>query len=59
MRVYEIFRAAQSRERDDELECRAWRQATDRTVDQWIGLVFLQCYPIFRLDTRDKSIRVE
>src|SRR5213596_4035078 len=29
----EIFHAAQTGERRDELECRSWRQGADRTVD--------------------------
>src|SRR5439155_18327312 len=40
-RVCKIFRAPQTGERCYELECRSRRQGADRTVDQWIALVFL------------------
>ena len=55
----EIFRAPQTGERRDELECRAGRQTADRAVDQWIALVFLQRRPILRLDAGDESIWIE
>src|SRR5213593_4418077 len=55
----EIFCAPQTGERRDELECRSWRQAADRTINQWIGLIFLQCCPILRFDAGDESVWVE
>ena len=59
MRICKIFRAAQSSEGGDELKCRAWRQRADRAVDQRIAFVFLQRFPILRLDARNESIWIE
>ena len=50
---------AQTGERGHDLEGRAGRESADRAIDQRMRLVVAQFVPIFRLDARDESVRIE
>src|SRR5438105_3371696 len=50
---------SQSGERSHNLKGRTRRKGADGAINQWSRLVFLQCCPVLRLDTGNKSVRIK
>ena len=50
---------SQTRQRRHNFKSRARRQCADRAIHERIGFVLLQRFPIFCLDARNESVRVE